>query len=128
MNPDAIVTEYLSAWERGDADAAYAFYADDIVMHLPGRSSVAGDHEGKAAVVGCISAMLARNDHGSTEVQLLDCVAGADRVFIMVREKATRGAKTLDITRVDTYRVVDGKIAEILVFEGDQYAVDDFFP
>jgi hypothetical protein len=49
--PD-VMERYINAMRRGDRDAAFAHYADDIVGHVPGRSALAGDLYGKAAVVG----------------------------------------------------------------------------
>ncbi len=47
------MSEY-AAWERGDAEAAWQFYADDVVMNLPGRGSLAGAHVGRANVIAAI--------------------------------------------------------------------------
>ena len=40
VDPDTVMREYAAAWGRGDPAAAFAFYGDDIVMHLPGRGSL----------------------------------------------------------------------------------------
>ncbi|HEY7470126.1 MAG TPA: hypothetical protein VIC07_11435 [Acidimicrobiia bacterium] len=37
MEPVEVMAEYAAAWERGEAEAAWQFYADDVVMNLPGR-------------------------------------------------------------------------------------------
>ncbi len=45
----------------------------------------------------------------------------------VLREAATRDGTRLELRRVNLYRVEDGKIAEILVYEANQYEVDEFF-
>jgi ketosteroid isomerase-like protein len=113
MDADEVMQEYGAAWGRGDPAGAFAFYADDVVMHLPGRSALAGEHRGKAAVVDAILALLARTD--------------GLPVTVVLREVATRGDATLELRRVNVYRIRDGKITDIDIFEADQYEVDAFF-
>jgi hypothetical protein len=58
------MTEYLAAARRGDWDAAFAHFADDILIRVPGRSEWAGERRGRAAVAGYIEAV--RNRYRST--------------------------------------------------------------
>lgn len=127
MDPESVMREYAAAWGRGDPEAAFAFYADDVVMHLPGRGPLAGTHRGRAAVTAAITQLLARTDRLLVEVQVLDRLVSEERVALVLREVATRGDETLDLSRVNLYRVTDGKIREIEVFEANQYEVDEFF-
>lgn len=127
VEPDEVMSAYAAAWERGDPEAAWAFYADDVVMHLPGRSSLAGDHVGRDAVIGAIQALLARTSDTAAEVEVLDRMTSGTRVAMVVREAVVRGDERLELRRVNVYRVEDGKIAEIDIFEADQYEVDEFF-
>jgi hypothetical protein len=43
-----VMAEYAAAWEGGDPERAWSFYADDVVMRLPGRGALAGEHRGRA--------------------------------------------------------------------------------
>jgi ketosteroid isomerase-like protein len=96
-------------------------------MHLPGRSALAGEHRGKAAVVDAILALLARTDGLPVTVEVLDRLVSANTVALVLREVATRGDATLELRRVNVYRIRDGKITDIDIFEADQYEVDAFF-
>ena len=127
MDADEVMQEYGAAWGRGDPAGAFAFYADDVVMHLPGRSSLAGEHRGKAAVVDAILALLVRTDGLPVTVEVLDRLVSANTVALVLREVATRGDATLELRRVNVYRIRDGKITDIDIFEADQYEVDAFF-
>jgi len=44
------MTDYLTAAKRGDRDTAFGYFAEDIALHIPGRSAFAGDPRGKEAV------------------------------------------------------------------------------
>ena len=69
---DEIVAEYAAAWGRGAPEEAWAYYADDVVMRLPGRSALAGVHQGRAAVVAALDAFLARTGGAPPEVHVVD--------------------------------------------------------
>jgi ketosteroid isomerase-like protein len=121
------MAEYAAAWERGDPEAAWAFYADDVVMRLPGRGPLAGVHAGRDAVVATIRALLDRTSTISADVEVLDKLVSSDRVAMVLREVVVRGDQRLELWRVNVYRVDGDKIAEIDIFEANQYEVDDFF-
>jgi hypothetical protein len=122
-----VLAQYSAAWERGEPDEAFAWYADDVQMHLPGRSAMAGPHRGKEAVVACIRALLARTTAARVDVEVIDQAVSRERVFLLLHERAQRGDEVLDLNRVNTYRVVGDRIVEIQIFEADQYDVDQFF-
>lgn len=127
MNAAELLDAYAAAWGRGDPEAAFGFYADDVVMHLPGRGALAGSHRGRDAVVATIRALLSRTDGLPVEVEVLDRLTSRDRVALLLRETTSRGPERLEIRRVNVYRVRADQIIEIEVFEADQYAVDAFF-
>lgn len=114
------MTRYLGAIQRGDRAAAYECFADDVVGHVPGRSSLAGELRGKGAVKGYIDAVFARVSH--VEVELVDMLASDERFALIVDEHIG----DLDIRRCNVYTVRDGLINEIQIFEANQYEVDEF--
>jgi ketosteroid isomerase-like protein len=118
---------YAAAWEGGDPERAWSFYADDVVMRLPGRGSLAGEHRGRVAVIAAIQALLARTGDSSVEVEVLDRLVSGDRVAMVLREATVRGEERLVLRRVNLYRIVDGKIVDIDIYEANQYEVDEFF-
>jgi ketosteroid isomerase-like protein len=38
-----VMRRYLQTVQRGDWPAAFGFFTDDVVLHAPGRSSLAGE-------------------------------------------------------------------------------------
>lgn len=116
---------YVAAIRQGDFDPAIALIADDVVTHVPGRSPAAGDLNGRSAFVGYIQAVIAMA-HGNVTTEILDALTGQHHFALLVRECIATPERTLDIRRCNVYRVHRGQIAEIWIFEGDQYAVDAF--
>jgi ketosteroid isomerase-like protein len=125
VTPLEVMQSYIAAMGRGDREAAYAHFADDIVGHVPGRSALAGERRGRDAVVGYIKAAVARA-HGNVELELIDTLVGAEHVALLVRERLGVEGDEVDFRRANVYRVRDDKIVEIWIFEGDQYAVDAY--
>jgi ketosteroid isomerase-like protein len=121
-----VIGEYLAAMERGDREAAVALYADDVVMHVPGRSRFAGARRGRPAVLAYLQAAV-ELAVGGVDVQLVDVLAdGGDRVALLLRERLVGADGELVLRRANVYTVRDGRIAEIRIFEHDQYAVDAY--
>ncbi|MCC7076834.1 MAG: nuclear transport factor 2 family protein [Acidimicrobiia bacterium] len=127
MDPLEIMAEYAAAWERGDPEAAFEFYADDVLMLLPGRGALAGEHRGREAVVKTINALLQRTSELTAEIEVLDRLVSEDRIAMVLRETVVREDQRLELRRVNVYRVVDGRIVEIDIYEANQYEVDAFF-
>jgi ketosteroid isomerase-like protein len=125
MTADEVMASYSAALARGDREAAFSLYADDVVLRLPGRTAFAGEHRGRQAVVATLGALLARA--GDVEIETLERLSSGDRVALVLRERVRRDEVVLEIRRVNLYRVRDGQIVEIEMYEGDQYAVDAFF-
>jgi uncharacterized protein len=126
MSARDVIARYLAAMERGDREAAVACYAEDVVMHVPGRSPWAGGRRGREAVLAYLRAAVARADEG-IDVELVDVLAGeGDRVALLLRERLRGAGGELLLRRANVYTVRDGRIAEIRIFEHDQYAADAF--
>ena len=50
--PVDVMRRYLPAVQRGDWATGFGFFTDDVTLHVPGRSSLAGEHRGREAVEG----------------------------------------------------------------------------
>lgn len=127
MRASEVMAAYAAAWESGDPEQAWRFYADDVVMHLPGRGSLAGDHRGRDAVIRAIQALLARTSNGAVDVEIMDQLSSGNRVAMVVRERVVRNGEHLELRRVNVYQIEDDKIVDIDIFEASQYELDEFF-
>jgi ketosteroid isomerase-like protein len=122
MTPRELMADYLAAAKRGDWDTAFGFFAEDIVIHIPGRS-FAGDRRGRDAAVGYIRAVRDRYRDGRIELELIDMLASEERVAVLVRERFHGDGPAVEIRRANVYRVRGGLIVEVSIFEADQYVV-----
>jgi hypothetical protein len=118
---------YLDAAQRGDWETGSSYFADDIVVHAPGRSPLAGEHRGRDAALAFIDAARARSHDGGVEVELIDMLTSDERVALIVRERFHGPEGAVEIRRANVYRLRGEQIVEIWIFEHDQYAVDALF-
>lgn len=119
------MTDYLAAAKRGDWETAFGFFAEDIAVHIPGRSVFAGDLQGKMVAVNYIQAIRDHYRGGTIELELIDMLVSEDRVALLVREIFHADGAPTEIRRANVYRVHGDEIVEISIFEGDQYLVDE---
>jgi ketosteroid isomerase-like protein len=125
MAPLDVMQRYLDAAMRGDWDTAFGFFADEIALHIPGRSEFAGEHRGKQVAIDYIRTARARSEGAEVELELIDMLASDERVALLVRERFYREDGVVHIRRANVYRVQGEQIVEIWIFEADQYAVDE---
>ncbi len=122
-----VMKRYVEAIERRDWEAATSFWADDVLLHLPGSNPFSGDYVGKQA-------FREHYDRLSTELggtielaEVHEVLLGEKHVVALVRERAVRGERTLEFERVNVYRLGGGKITEIWAYDYDPYALDEFW-
>jgi uncharacterized protein len=118
------MSQYIAAVQRGDWDTAFGYFADDIVFHIPGRSSFAGDRHGKEAAIDYIESIRNHHREGEIEVELVDMLTSEERVALLVRERFLGEGEPVEIRRANVYRIDGEAIVEISIFEADQYAAD----
>ena len=124
MTPRELMSTYLAAAKRGDWDTAFGYFAEDIELHIPGRSrSPAIGAEEPAAVD--IQSVRDHYRDGGIELELIDMLASDERVALIVRERFHGDGPPLEIRRANVYRVRGDEIVEIRIFEADQYVVDE---
>jgi ketosteroid isomerase-like protein len=122
-----VMRRYLQAAQRGDWETGFGYFADDIVLHVPGRSSLAGEHRGRDAAKAYLDTALARSHGAEVEVELIDMLASEDRIALIVRERFQRPSGAVEIRRANLYRLHGDQIVEIWIFEANQYEVDELF-
>ena len=123
MSAADVMSDYRAAAARGDFDAAFGMFADDIVFRIPGSSAWAGEHRGREAAMRYIDH--ARAIGTGVSVHVIDALTSEDRFCLLVEERFTRdGAEDVVIRRANVYRVEGDRIAEVWIFEADQAEVD----
>jgi ketosteroid isomerase-like protein len=127
MTIPELMRDYVACASRGDWDTAFDYFAEDVRIRIPGGSALAGEHRGRDVARRYIETARALSHDHDVELELLDMLASEQRVALLVRERFHTADGPVDIRRCNVYRWDDGRIAEIWIFEADQYAVDALF-
>jgi uncharacterized protein len=118
----SMMQRYIAAAQAADWQEAFACFAENIVLHVPGRSPLAGTHRGHDAVTRYLQTVIAGVQ--DVEVELVDMLTSDDRVALIVHERFVSQGRVIEIQRANVYRVLDGSIVEIRIFEANQYEAD----
>jgi len=122
-----LMRRYSAALTAGKAADALPFYAEDLVLHIPGRSPHAGTFHGQDAVLAYYTRIFRDTDGKFQPLGVDDILASDTHAASLVRWRVERDGRAIEIDRVVIYRIVDERIAEIWVRDWDQYAYDELF-
>jgi ketosteroid isomerase-like protein len=126
-HPNAkVVRRLYDAFALGDMETTRSCFVHDAVWHLPGRSPIAGDHQGVDAISRFFG-KLRELSGGTFKAELVDVLANDRNAVALQHATATRGTKRLDVTACQVMRIQDDKILEVRGYYSDQYALDNFW-
>jgi ketosteroid isomerase-like protein len=110
----------------GDFPAFLSLHTEDVVMHVPGASPVAGDHYGREGVAAVFQRELSMLD-GPPEMVPLDDLGSDDHAGAVLIQRMQRDGRSYEGLQVVVARVRDGQLAEVWFRPEDQRAFDAFF-
>jgi ketosteroid isomerase-like protein len=125
MHPnEKVLRDADDASMRGDTDAVLAAFSDDIVVHVTGRSSLAGVYEGKDQFLGFFRRFMERTPGFTFKPHAY--LADDEHGIILQRSHFERGDETVDSNDTFVCHFHDGKVSELWITREDAYAVDAF--
>jgi ketosteroid isomerase-like protein len=124
-NEDVLRQGY-EAFARADMPAVQAFFADDIVWHVPGRSPMSGDYKGVQEVLGFLGKSM-EETQGTFGLEIHDLLADDEHGVALVVARGQREGKSLEDRQVHVLHLRGGKVTEFWAHPGDQYAIDEFW-
>jgi ketosteroid isomerase-like protein len=130
MGPDqnvAIMQRAYDAFNTGDINTLTELMDENAAWHLPGRSSMAGDYQGRDATLGYFG-LIAQRTGGTFRAELERLTAdGEDRVVGIQRSTAERDGKHLDVGDCIVFQLKDGRVTDGREHFEDLYAWDEFW-
>jgi uncharacterized protein len=124
-NSDLVRSGY-EAFQKGDLAAFDNILAEGCVWHVPGRGLLAGDKNGRQAVVEYYG-KLGELSEGSIKVDLHDVLANDEHVAGLHSASAQRGGKSYETTEVIVFHVQDGRVSEAWEHPFNLYGLDEVF-
>jgi hypothetical protein len=125
MHPnEQILRDSDEAQARGDFEAFTGSFTDDVIVHVSGRSSLAGDYKGKEQFIDVFGRFTERTPEYTFEPHAY--FADDEHGVILQRSHYKRGDERLDTNDTLVCHVRDGKISEMWIGTDDPYGVDEF--
>ena len=122
----ALVRGAYAAQAAGDLEAYLALLTDDFVLHIPGRSQIAGTYRGREAMRGHF-ADIARISGGSFRTTVHDVAGSDDHVIALVEATAERDGSVVELPRIHVWHVRDGALSELWLHPVDPDAFDAYW-
>ena len=123
----AILRRAYEAFNTGDMDTLIEIFDESLVWHLPGRSSMANDYQGRDATLAYFG-QIAQETGGTFRAELQHLLADDDdRVVGIQRSTAQRGGKHLDVGNCIVFQFKDGRVTDGREHFNDLYAWDEFW-
>ena len=115
------------AFGRGDMDyLRNEMFADDVVFHVTGDNPLAGDYKGIDEVFGFFGRLMEMSG-GTFSLEVHDVLANDEHGVGLVRTRAEREGKRIDINASHVFHLRDGKITENWTLVEDSRPFDDFW-
>jgi ketosteroid isomerase-like protein len=125
MHPnEKLLRDADEAQIQGDVEGFAGFYADDVIVHIPGRSSLAGVYKGKDQFLELFGRFMERTPEYSFEPHAY--LADDEHGVILQLSHYKRGNETLDSNDTFVCHFRGGKISEFWFLSEDTDAVDAF--
>ncbi|MGW6195072.1 nuclear transport factor 2 family protein [Kribbella sp. NPDC055110] len=127
QHPNALLMRKVDeALLAGDFPEFLALHTEDVVMHVPGRNPVAGDHVGREGVAAAFQHELSLLD-APPEIVVLDDLGSDDHAAGVMIQRMRRGGRSYEGLQFVVARVRDGQLSEVWFRPEDQEAFDNFF-
>ena len=123
----AIMRRAYEAFNTGDVETLTELFDESAVWHLPGRSSMADDYQGRDATLAYFG-RIGQESGGTFRAELQDLTADDDdRVVGIQRSTGDRNGKHLDVGDCIVFQLKDGRITDGREHFEDLYAWDEFW-
>ena len=123
---EAVVRSLFAAFARKEGLALRGLFARDAVWVVPGTNVMAGTYRGREEIFGFL-ARLPKETGGTYGSGLIDVLASEARAAALYRATGERQGRQLDLVQLLLFRLVDGKIVEVLALPSDADAFDAFW-
>jgi ketosteroid isomerase-like protein len=125
MHPnEQVLRDIDAAQEANDVERFMSYFTDDVIVHMPGKSSLAGTFKGKGEFADVFQRFMERTPEYSFEPHAY--LADDEHGISLQRSHYKRGDQTLDTNDTFVVHFREGKVSEIWLSTDDPYAVDAF--
>jgi ketosteroid isomerase-like protein len=118
---EQVIRDATAALDEGDVERFLSFHTDDAVVHIPGRSPLAGDHSGMEA----LRQLAQTQAQAPTRTEIHDVLVGNEHAVMLGVVRGDLGGQEIEDREVLVFHVRDGLVSEVWVYSWDQYRFDE---
>ena len=125
MHPNEKVLRDIDAAQMAnDEEGFFGHFTDDVIVHLPGKSALAGTYKGKQEFAELFQLFMERSPEYSFEAHAY--LADDEHGVSMQRSHYQRGDERIDTNDTFICHFRDGKVSEFWIATDDPYRTDSF--
>jgi uncharacterized protein len=125
-NNASIVRKAYEDFAKGDIPAVLEAFDPSITWHVPGRSPISGDYNGRDEIVGLFKHTMELCG-GIFAIAVHHVLAEENLVVALVTVKAERNSRSAAFPEVHVWHIANGKITKFREFQGDEQTEDRFW-
>src|SRR6266571_70441 len=111
---------------KGNPQAMFDMFTDDAIVHVGGRSTLAGDYKGKGEIQQSFGQfMQALGENPVMESH--DIIANDTHGIVMQTATGQRGGKKIEIKGIGIMHLSGGKVTEAWFIDEDPYTADAWY-
>jgi ketosteroid isomerase-like protein len=123
---EQVTQQIIEAFNQRNLEPVLKFFAEDTVLHCPGKHQVAGDYYGRSGVLEFWQKQIGLCE-GNFRGKAVGACQGDGHLVLIFDLVAQRGGKTYHWRRANHYLVSESRAHEGWIYESDQYAADEAF-
>jgi ketosteroid isomerase-like protein len=121
-----LVRRLFDAFGQQNREEIVAVIAEDCVWRVPGNNVLAGEYEGRAAVLSLFG-RLKRLFTGPAGFEIIDLAVSQDRVMSYQYGTVVVCGETVRLKECLVFRIDQGQVVEVDEFQYDQHTFDRVF-
>ena len=122
-----LIRRAYDAFALGDIPAVLEQFHTEITWHIPGRSPLSGDYHGHPGVLEFFGRCHELSAGTLRVVPEEFFLADGERVVVLCTISAERHGQSWSSPEVHVWRVIGGRVTELVEYQGDQQTEDEFW-
>jgi hypothetical protein len=127
MTPKEVVEAYAEAFGKGNVPAAFSFFSKEAKWHQPGTHQFAGIKIGTDEIGKMLGGMMEAAKGTFALKPNGYMMVNGNFIAMPVRFSGTIRDRTIDMTGIDLFEVIEGKITGVWLFSDNQEVEDTFW-
>jgi len=123
---EKVVRTLIDAFNRRELEPVLKLFAEEVVLHCPGKNRIAGEYRGRSEVLGFWRKQVELSG-GTFQGNVISVLQGENQLVLISELSLTRHGKAYTWRRANHYQFYRNRVIEAWLYESDQYLADEAF-